>query len=136
MKTINLSKLINFRMKKVIYLSLLLTSCYSVERNCLDFKTGVFEFSTSINDSLVTSTFTRTNEFEIEMYNGIEDSSSISWVNNCEFLLTKINPRTNQEKRPIRIKILRTYGDQYDFEYSQVSDAQKISRGSVTKISE
>ena len=122
-------------MKKVIFLSLLLTSCYSVERNCLDFKTGVFEFSTSINDSLVTSTFTRTNEFEIEMYNGIEDSSSISWVNNCEFLLTKINPRTNQEKRPIRIKILRTYG-QYDFEYSQVSDAQKISRGSVIKISE
>ena len=109
-------------MKKVILLSLLLTSCYSVERNCLDFKTGVFEFSTSINDSLVTSTFTRTNEFEIEMYNGIEDSSSISWVNNCEFLLTKINPRTNQEKRPIRIKILRTYGDQYDFEYSQVNN--------------
>ena len=135
MKTINLSKLINFRMKKVIYLSLLLTSCYSVERNCLDFKTGVFEFSTSINDSLVTSTFTRTNEFEIEMYNGIEDSSSISWVNNCEFLLTKINPRTNQEKRPIRIKILRTYGDQYDFEYSQVNNPQKISRGSVKRIS-
>ena len=39
-------------------------------------------------------------------------------------------------KRPIRIKILRTYGEKYDFEYSQVSDAQKISRGSVTKISE
>lgn len=122
-------------MKKVIYLSLLLTSCYSVERNCLDFKTGVFEFSTSINDSLVTSTFTRTNEFEIEMYNGIEDSSLISWVNNCEFLLTKINPRTNQEKRPIRIKILRTYGDQYDFEYSQVNSPQKISRGSVKRVS-
>ena len=122
-------------MKKVIFLSLLLTSCYSVERNCLDFKTGVFEFSTSINDSLVTSTFTRTNEFEIEMYNGIEDSSAISWVNNCEFLLTKINPRTNQEKRPIRIKILRTYGDQYDFEYSQVNNPQKISRGSVKRVS-
>ena len=54
-------------MKKVIILSLLLTSCYSVERNCLDFKTGVFEFSTSINDSIVKSKFTRTNEFEIEM---------------------------------------------------------------------
>ena len=128
-------KLINSRMKKVIILSLLLTSCYSVERNCLDFKTGVFEFSTSINDSIVTSTFTRTNEFEIEMYNGIEDSSSISWVNDCEFLLTKINPRTNQEKRPIRIKILRTYGEQYDFEYSQVNNPQKINRGSVKRVS-
>ena len=122
-------------MKKVIILSLLLTSCYTVERNCLDFKTGVFEFSTTISDSIVTSKFKRTNEFEIEMYNGIEDSSSISWVNNCEFLITKINPRTNQEKRPIRIKILRTYGDQYDFEYSQVNSPQKISRGSVKRVS-
>ena len=130
-----MSKLINSRMKKVIILSLLLTSCYSVERNCLDFKTGVFEFSTSINDSIVKSTFTRTNEFEIEMYNGIEDSSSISWVNNCEFLITKINPRTNQEKRPIRIKILRTYGDQYDFEYSGVNNPDKISRGTVRRLS-
>jgi hypothetical protein len=122
-------------MKKVIILSLLLTSCYTVERNCLDFKTGVFEFSTSISDSIVTSKFKRTNEFEIEMYNGIEDSSSISWVNNCEFLITKINPRTNQEKRPIRIKILRTYGDQYDFEYSGVNNPDKISRGTVRRLS-
>ena len=122
-------------MKKVIFLSLLLTSCYSVERNCLDFKTGVFEFSTTISDSIVTSKFKRTNEFEIEMYNGIEDSSSISWVNNCEFLITKINPRTNQEKRPIRIKILRTYGDQYDFEYSGVNNPDKISRGTVRRLS-
>jgi hypothetical protein len=122
-------------MKKVIILSLLLTSCYTVERNCLDFKTGVFEFSTSISDSIVTSKFKRTNEFEIEMYNGIEDSSSISWVNNCEFLITKINPRTNQEKRPIRIKILRTYGDQYDFEYSGVNNPDKISRGTVKRLS-
>ena len=122
-------------MKKVIILSLLLTSCYTVERNCLDFKTGVFEFSTTISDSIVTAKFKRTNEFEIEMYNGIEDSSSISWVNNCEFLITKINPRTNQEKRPIRIKILRTYGDQYDFEYSGVNNPDKISRGTVRRLS-
>jgi len=54
-------------MKRILFLLLLLTSCYSVERNCVDFKTGVFEFSTSINDSLVTSTFTRTNNYEIEI---------------------------------------------------------------------
>jgi len=110
-------------------------SCYNVERNCVDFKTGIFEFSTEVNDSLVTSTFTRTNEFEIELYNGIKDSSNIKWVNNCEFLLTKLNPRTNQERRPVRIKILRTYGDKYDFEFSQVNDPQKISRGTVKRIS-
>tara|TARA_B100000963_G_scaffold355051_1_gene372591 strand:- start:3372 stop:3746 length:375 start_codon:yes stop_codon:yes gene_type:complete len=122
-------------MKKILILAFLFMSCYNVERNCVDFKTGVFEFSTEVNDSLVTSTFTRTNEFEIELFNGIEDSSAIKWVNDCEFLLTKLNPRTNQERRPVRIKILRTYGDKYDFEFSQVNNPQKISRGTVRRIS-
>ena len=122
-------------MRKILILAFLFISCYNVERNCVDFKTGVFEFSTEVNDSLVTSTFTRSNEFEIELYNGIKDSSTIKWVNNCEFLLTKLNPRTNQERRPVRIKILRTYGDKYDFEFSQVNDPQKISRGTVKRIS-
>jgi len=122
-------------MRKILILALLFTSCYNVERNCIDFKTGVFEFSTEVNDSLVTSNFTRTNEYEIELFNGIEDSSAIKWVNDCEFLLTKLNPRTNQERRPVRIKILRTYGDKYDFEFSQVNNPQKISRGTVRRIS-
>ena len=122
-------------MRKILILAFLFTSCYNVERNCIDFKTGVFEFSTEVNDSLVTSTFTRTNEFEIELFNGIEDSSAIKWVNDCVFLLTKLNPRTNQERRPVRIKILRTYGDKYDFEFSQVNNPQKISRGTVRRIS-
>jgi hypothetical protein len=122
-------------MRKILILAFLFSSCYNVERNCIDFKTGVFEFSTEVNDSLITSTFTRTNEFEIELFNGIKDSSNIKWVNNCEFLLTKLNPRTNQERRPVRIKILRTYGDKYDFEFSQVNDPQKISRGTVKRIS-
>jgi hypothetical protein len=113
-----------------------LSSCYSVERSCVDFKTGVFEFSTSINDSIVTSTFTRTDKYEIESFNGVKDSSIIKWVNECEFLLTKIRPKTNQEKRPIRIKILRTYGDQYDFEFSAVNNPDKISRGTVKRVSD
>ena len=123
-------------MKKLLFLLLLLTSCYSVERNCVDFKTGVFEFSTSINDSIVTSTFTRTDKYEIETFNGVKDSSIIKWVNECEFLLTKIRPKTNQEKRPIRIKILRTFEDQYDFEFSTVNNPDKISRGTVKRVSD
>ena len=122
-------------MKKILIFVFLIKSCYNVERNCVDFKTGIFEFSTEVNDSLVTSTFTRTNEFEIELYNGIKDSSTIKWVNNCEFLLTKLNPRTNQERRPVRIKILRTYGDKYDFEFSQVNNPQKVTRGTVKRNS-
>ena len=121
-------------MKKFFILPLILVSCYNVERDCNDFRTGSFEFSTSINDSVVKSTFIRTDNYEIEEFNGVKDSSTIRWVNECEFILTKINPSTNQEKRPIRIKILRTMGDSYDFEYSQVSNPSKVNRGTVNKI--
>ena len=121
-------------MKKVIILSFLLISCYSVERDCKECRTGYFEFSTSINDSIIKSTFIRTDNYEIEEFNGVKDSSTIRWVNECEFILTKINPSTNQEKRPIRIKILRTMGDSYDFEYSQVSNPSRVNRGTVNKI--
>ena len=123
-------------MKKVIILSFLFISCYNVERDCIEFRTGSFEFSTSINDSIVKSTFIRTDNYEIEQFKGVKDSSTIRWVNECEFILTKINPKTNQEKRPIRIKILRTYGNSYDFEYSQVNNPQKRNRGTVNKISD
>ena len=122
-------------MKKFFILPLILVSCYNVERDCNDFRTGSFEFTTSINDSIVKSTFIRTDKYEIEQFNGIKDSSTIRWVNDCEFILTKINPKTNQEKRPIRIKILRTYGNSYDFEYSQVSNPQKVNRGTINKVS-
>ena len=123
-------------MKKIIILSLLFISCYSVERDCIEFRTGSFEFSTLINDSIVKSTFIRTDNYEIEEFKGVKDSSTIRWVNECEFILTKINPKTNQERRPIRIKILRTYGNSYDFEYSQVNNPQKINRGTVNKVSD
>ena len=123
-------------MKKTIILSLLFISCYNVERDCIEFRTGSFEFSTSINDSIVKSTFIRTDNYEIEEFKGVKDSSTIRWVNECEFILTKMNPKTNQERRPIRIKILRTYGNSYDFEYSQVNNPQKINRGTVNKISD
>ena len=123
-------------MKKVIILSFLFISCYNVERDCIEFRTGFFEFSTSINDSIVKSTFIRTDNYEIEQFKGVKDSSTIRWVNECEFILTKINPKTNQERRPIRIKILRTVGNSYDFEYSQVNNPQKVNRGTVNKISD
>ena len=123
-------------MKKFFILPLILVSCYNVERDCNDFRTGSFEFTTSINDSIVKSTFIRTNKYEIEQFNGIKDSSTIRWVNECEFILTKIKPKTNQEKRPIRIKILRTYGNSYDFEYSQVSNPQKVNRGTINKLTQ
>tara|TARA_Y100000590_G_scaffold448218_1_gene584548 strand:+ start:3384 stop:3755 length:372 start_codon:yes stop_codon:yes gene_type:complete len=117
-----------------LFILILVTSCYSVNRDCNDFKTGKFEFTYELNDTIQKSTFTRTLNYEIEEYNGVIDTSAISWVNNCEFTLTKLNPRTNQEKRPVRVKILRTYKDSYDFEYSNINEPILIRRGKVKRI--
>ena len=121
-------------MIKRLFILLLLTSCYTIDRDCDEFRTGEFEFSYELNNTIRKSTFIRTIDYEIEEYNNVIDSSSISWVNNCEFILTKLNPKTNQEKRPVRIKIIRTYEDSYDFEYSSVNEPIVIKRGEVKRI--
>ena len=121
-------------MIKRLFILFLLTSCYSVDRDCENFKMGEFEFTYKLNDTIQRSLFTRTLDYEIEEFNSVIDSSSISWVNDCEFILTKLNPNTNQEKRPVRIKIIRTYENSYDFEYSSVNEPIIIKRGTVTRI--
>ena len=121
-------------MIRILFLLLLFSSCYSVDRDCNSYKTGEFEFTHELNDTIIKSTFIRTLDYEIEEYNGVIDSSSISWVNDCEFVLTKLNPKTNQEKRPIKIEIIRTYKDSYDFEYSSINEPIVINRGKVKRI--
>ena len=80
-----------------------LISCYRVKRDCINFHTGEFEFSTIVNGTLKTSYFTRTEKLEIETYEGKIDSASIRWVNDCECILTKFNPISNQDKGPVQI---------------------------------
>ena len=82
-------------MIKRLFILFLLTSCYSVDRDCENFKMGEFEFTYKLNDTIQRSLFTRTLDYEIEEFNSVIDSSSISWVNDCEFVLTKLNPKTN-----------------------------------------
>ena len=91
-----------------LLLPLLFISCYSVERNCEDFHEGTFEFSQIINGEMTRSRFERDANFEIEFFEGVTDTASIRWVNDCECILTKLNPTSNQDKRPIQIKILST----------------------------
>ncbi|MDA0793207.1 MAG: hypothetical protein O3C13_01145 [Bacteroidetes bacterium] len=115
-------------------LLILFQSCYTVERNCLPFHTGTFEFTQIIKNEMKTSTFTRDSLYEIEQFEGKIDTASIRWVNDCECILTKLNPTSNQEKRPIQIKIISTTQNSYVFEYSLVGDAKNTQRGTIQKI--
>lgn len=100
-----------------LLLLVLFTSCYNVERNCSDFKTGTFEFTYIIDGIEQTSRFKRTEDFNIDYHNEKADSSSIRWINDCEFILKKLNPQSNSEKDAIHMKILSTTEDSYTFEY-------------------
>ena len=118
----------------VCFGSLFFYSCYSVNRDCIDFHTGSFEFITLINGEIKTSFFSRTEDLEIETYEGKIDSARIRWVNDCECILTKLNPKSNQDKRPVQIKILSTKGNAYIFEYSLVGKSENKQRGTIKKI--
>ena len=118
----------------LIIFCFLLASCYSVERNCIPFHEGTFEFSQIINGKLTRSVFERTPDYEIERFEGVLDTASLRWVNDCECILTKLNPTTNQDKRPIQIKILSTTDQSYTFEYSLVGDSANTQRATIQKI--
>ncbi|KGO83656.1 DNA topoisomerase IV subunit A [Flavobacterium beibuense F44-8] len=122
-------------MKKLLILPviLLLASCYQQERNCTDFKTGKFKFEQEIDGKTQTTIFERTEDLEIDTYEGKSDTASIRWINDCEYIVQKIHPKNMQEKKAVHMKILTTKGDAYTFEYSFVGDSNR-QKGTVTKI--
>ena len=123
-------------MKKITALLalFLLCSCFdSPERNCNDFKTGKFQFDYEVDGVKKTTTFVRTENQEIDFYEGKSDTSSIKWINDCEYVIQKINPKNMQEKKAISMKILSTDKNSYTFEFGIVGSAEKQT-GTVKKI--
>lgn len=112
---------------KFLYLIVLTSffSCYNVERNCTDFKTGQFYSEVKVADKIYKSTFTRTENLQIETYDGKIDSSSVRWVNNCEVIYKTINPKNMAERKDVHLKILTTTDSSYTFEYSYVGETNK-----------
>ena len=117
----------------LLVLSLILGSCYQPERNCKAFKTGTFTFTALIDGEEKTTTFVRDEAIEIDYFEGKQDTSSIRWLNDCEYIVKKINPKSRTEEKSIHMKILSTDGNSYTFEYSIVGSSQK-SRGKAIKI--
>lgn len=124
-------------MKKLLLLPLLLSiaSCYNVERNCKDFKTGKFRFDYEVDGVTKTTLFERNDSLEIETYDGKTDTASIRWVNDCEYILKKLHPKNMAEKKSIDMRILTTSENTYTFEFGMVGVPQK-QKGTVTKLAD
>lgn len=122
----------------LLLLSLLCLSCFQTERNCSDFKTGNFEFQYTIDGIEKTGRFVRTDTLNIDYYESKVDSASIRWINDCEFIQKKINPKNKNEEKAIHFKILTTSKDSYTFEYQlAVKDPYKkkrVEKGTAKKI--
>ena len=122
----------------VVLLCVLLSSCYSSERECKDFKTGKFEFSYTVNGVIKTGTFVRTDDLNIDYFDNKIDSASVRWINDCEFIQKAVNPKSISEEKAIHFKILSTDGNTYTFEYQLAAKdpykKPRIERGTATKI--
>lgn len=117
----------------LILACLLLASCYAPNRNCKDFKTGTFTYETTIDGAPVKTKFVRKDSIEIEYFQGDIDTSSVRWINDCEYILTKLHPENRQENKAVQIKILTTSKNTYEFQYSIVgSDAKQ--KGVAKKV--
>lgn len=123
-------------MKNAYFLLLIIfASCTNLERNCTDFKIGSFEYEYEIEGKKNKATFTRTETLEIDYNEKNIDSINVRWINDCEYVLKTINPKTLAQKKAIHIKILSTKGNTYTFESKIINDPQRrTSRGTVTKI--
>lgn len=112
----------------------ILVSCNPVERDCAQFKTGTFESETFLNGELVKSKSVRNDSMEIDYFMGKSDTSMIRWINDCEYIGTKLHPKSRNDQKPLHIKILTTDDAVFTFEYGYVGDKKNKQKGTAKKI--
>lgn len=112
-----------------------LTSCYNIERNCTDYKTGTFYSEVIIDDVTYKSQFERFKTTQVETYNSKIDSSKLRWINDCEVIFKTINPKNRAERKDVHLKILTTTDSSYTFEYSYVGETKK-QKGTAYRLNQ
>jgi hypothetical protein len=123
-------------MKNLVFLFFLFILFSCVESKKLDvksFKTGTFKTLLDANDD--TSIAVRNDSIQIENYNSKIDTFAINWVNNFEYVLKKVNPKTVLDNTPFHVKITGIKENSYTFTaYYKGSNFRQT--GTVIKISE
>lgn len=114
--------------------TVLLNSCIQQpDLDCKAFHQGTFEFQTYLEGKIQTTTFTRTDTQQIEVFQQKKDTFNIRWINDCEYILEQLYPKNRKEKRAVHMRIIGTKQDTYTFEYSIVGD-HRTKKGTATKL--
>ena len=113
---------------------LLLFSCVIPEKNCSQFKIGEFNFESKTENGVYNSRSIRNDSIEIEYFGSSIDTSRITWVSECEYILRKLRPKSLSEEKAVSVKIINTSDEGYLFEYSFVGDKENRARGNAFKI--
>ena len=118
----------------LVFFSVLFFSCVLPEKNCSQFKVGEFNFESKTESGIYSSRSVRNDSIEIEFFGSSIDTSKITWVSDCEYLLRKLRPKTLSEEKAISVKIINTSEKGYLFEYSFVGDKENRARGNASKV--
>ncbi len=121
------------RASLIVCIFIITSSCYQPERDCKTFKNGTFTFTSIVNNEEKTTTFVRYENIEVDYYEGKSDTSSVRWINDCEYVVKKLKPRNKAEEKSIHMKIRSTTDSSYTFEYGIVGETNK-SVGTAIKI--
>ena len=122
-------------MHRFLYLIVLISyiSCNQPQKDCQSFKTGTFTFEALVDTEIETTTFIRNDSIEIDFFRGKVDTSSIRWLNDCEYIIKKLNPKNMAEEKAIHVRIINTKENQYTFDYSIVG-LNKKKKGTAVKV--
>ena len=118
----------------LVFFSALFFSCVIPEKNCSQFKVGEFNFESKTESGIYSSRSVRNDSIEIEFFGSSIDTSKITWVSECEYILRKLKPKTLTEEKAISVKIINTSEKGYLFEYSFVGDKENRARGNAFKV--
>ena len=117
----------HIRLTPLLPFLFLLTNCEKQERQCKNFYIGKFYSEIVVEDKVFKTSFSRNSgDIQIEEFEGTIDSSRVRWINDCEMVLSSINPKNINAKKNVLIKILQTTDSSYTYEYSYVGENKKL----------
>ena len=112
-------------------ISFTIFSCTIPKKNCSKFKVGEFNFESTTNTGVYNSKSIRNDSIEIEYFGNTIDTSKITWVSECEYILRKLKPKNISDQKAVSVKIISTSENSYVFEYSFVGDKENRARGNA-----